>query len=480
MKVQAASRPTVHKGIPVLWAIRKHPTLFFTKLMLEEGDYAWLNVGGRDMLMLNDATGIEYVLQKNSKNYCKGYFHNFLKPLFGNSMFLNEGAVWREGRERAAPVFANGNFDEIVRQMALAAETMFERWDKLSERGEPVDMTIEMTRFALDALLRALFHSSKDEVAVEMRTSLGVILKDVESRFWSVISLPKVIAYNLPKYRNAQKFLRALVTGLIEKRKQDLAYPEDLLSRLVNDFGFTADEEKLLYDEVLSFVLAGHDTTAHGLAWSLYTIGRYPEILKRIRAELLDVLGDREPTLTDIKSLSYVGQVFSEVMRLYPPVWTMSREAIDEDKIPFDEGGTLRVSPGTTIMMCHYAVHRREKYWRNPEAFDPERFRPEAVAARPKFAWFPFGGGPRVCLGQRFAQVEAILALAMMFQRYEMTLLPGQEVKPEPIITLRPDSPILFKLRKLESNGRAPIHAGASGGARATASAGSRDVCPFH
>ncbi len=197
--------PRERRGLKLLLAIKRDPLQYFVRLMGQEGPYAWMKINGRLLVMLNDATGIEHVLQGNSSNYSKGHFHKVLKPLFGDSMFLNEGPAWRRRREEAAPVFAYGNFEEMVRQMTGAADAMFERWNPRIARGEPIDVTLEMTRFALDALLRALFHESRDDVAAEMRSALGVILRDAENRMWSSFSLPEMIAYNLPKYRECEK-----------------------------------------------------------------------------------------------------------------------------------------------------------------------------------------------------------------------------------------------------------------------------------
>ena len=440
--------PDERNGLRLLLSIKSDPLHYFTNLMNREGAYAWLRVDGRPLLMLNDATGIEHVLQRKCDNYRKGHFHKVLKPLFGDSMFLSEGHAWKHRREDVAPVFAHGNFDEMVRQMTFAAEAMFERWNPRIARGEIIDVTIEMTRFALDALLRALFHESRDDFATEMRSALGIILRDAENRMWSSLSLPEIIAYNLPKYRASRKFLKSIVSELIEARRTNKAYPEDLLSRLVEDFGSSPQEQKVLFDEVLSFVLAGHDTTAHGLAWALHNISLYPSVQQKVEEEVASVLSNKTPDMESIKKLTYTRQVFDEVLRLYPPVWTMSREAIADDKIPLDDGTHVNVPAGAAVMMCHYAVHRRETYWKNPEAFDPERFNPEAVEARQKFAWFPFGGGARMCLGFRFAQVESVLALAMITQRYQFSLVSGQHVRPEPIITLRPADSIHFRMQK--------------------------------
>jgi cytochrome P450 len=473
--------PAERRGLKLWRGINRDPLHYFTQLANDTGSYAWLSILGRPLLMLNDATGIQHVLQDKAENYRKGRFHKVLEPLFGDSMFLNEGPVWRTRREHAAPVFAYGNFEEMVRQMTIAAEAMFARWQPRVERGEYIDATLEMTRFALDALMRALFHEPRESAASQMRSSLGVILRDAENRVWSGLNLPTFIAYNLPKYKAAQRFLRELVNGLIEARRASAEYPEDLLSRLVEDFGGSSAEHKLLYDEVLSFVLAGHDTTAHGLAWALYNLSLHPEIQRKVDGEVAGVLGDNVPTMESIRKLAYTKQVFDEVLRLFPPVWTMSREAIKDDFIPLDDGSQVRIPANAGVMMCHYTVHRRETYWPNPEAFDPDRFDADSVKARPKYAWFPFGGGPRMCLGFRFAQVESVLALAMISQRYKISLVPGQRPEPEPIITLRPAGSILFKVipkpgfqsRRAEEALSSVIAMEESGGE-------SEGRCPFH
>jgi cytochrome P450 len=466
--------PPKYRGIRLLLAMKRDPLKFFVRLMNEEGAFARLRINGRNVLMLNDATGIEHVLQSNSANYFKGHFQRMMKPLFGDSVLLQEGEVWRQRRHNAAPVFASGNFIDISGQMAAAVEAMFVRWDEKIIRGEPIDITTEMTRFTLDALLRSLFHNAHGDTAAEMRAAMGTMLRDVENRLWSALQLPRFIAHRLPRYKKARVFLRSIVKELIETRRQDRTYPQDLLSRLIAGFGADQAQQKALFDEVLSYVLAGHETTAHGLAWTLYNLSLYPLVLRGVENEVGRVLGRAAPDMESVKELHYTHQVLDEVFRLFPPVWTMSREAIAADSIPLDDGGTVAVSAGESIMMCHYAVHRREKYWPSPEAFDPDRFTPNAIKARPKFAWFPFGGGPRLCLGFRFAQVESLIALAMIVQRYQFSLISGQNVEPEPIITLRPKTAILFKMQKRA--GFAPAQA-----APAPVPATPRvSKCPFH
>lgn len=467
-------------GLWDLLQMRRDPLKYFTKLMNDTGAYTWLHINGRRVVMLNDATGIEHVLQGNSSNYFKGYFQRSMRPVFGESMLLQEGTIWKERRQDVAPVFANKNFDDIIGQVVNAVEFMFKRWDEKVAKGELIDVTVEMTRFTLDAFLRALFHEARSDVADEMRSSLGIMLRDIEGRLWSLLQIPKFVAYNMPRYKRAKAFMKTIVSQLIETRRTSHAYPEDLLSKLIDGFASSPREQKILFDEVQAYVLAGHETTAHGLAWALYSLSLHPLIQRRVEQEVSVALENRPPTMENLKHLPYTRQVLDEVFRLFPPVWTMSREAIFDDKIPLDEGDYIPISPGDSVMMCHYAVHRREKYWPNPEAFDPDRFAPEFVGQRPKFAWFPFGGGPRLCLGFRFAQVESLVALAMINQRYRFSLVSGQNVAPEPIITLRPREAILFRVHKRADYKPPSAHEALMVSPSAELVVKSQSACPFH
>jgi len=448
--------PTVskhHRGLRLMLALKKDPLRFFIHLMNQKGAYAWLKTAGGPFLMVNDAAAIKYILQTNPTGFRKGRFQQFLKPIFGKSIFLTEGDMWRRQRENAAPVFANGNFDEMVRQMVAAMNAMFARWDRKAEQNKTIDLTLEMTSFTLDALLRTLFHEATSDVADNMRSTMDVMLTDAENRVWSGLTLPPFIAHRLPKYARAKKFLGEIVQGLIDARRANRAYPEDLLSRLIAHYASPGEEQSILHDEVLAFLLSGHDTTSHALCWTFYVLAHQPVHHKLMADEVSNILGDKPPSANDLKKLKYTRQIFDEVLRLYPPVWAMSREAAKDCEIPLDDGAKISVPAGAGIMMCHYAVHRREKYWENPEAFDPNRFLPEQTEQRIPFTWFPFGGGPRICIGFRFAQLESAVALSMITQRYELSLIPGQKIEARPIITLRPSTAMLFNIKKRNNEG---------------------------
>jgi cytochrome P450 len=275
--------------------------------------------------------------------------------------------------------------------------------------------------------------------------SLTAILRDTEERFWSYVSLPRWLPTpHNQRFRHALQTLDDFVYGIIDERRRHPRDEPDLLSLLIE----AADRQptsragdKLLRDQVLSIILAGHDTTANALSWSWITLSRHPDVARRIKQEVDQVLGRRMLTVGDVPALRYTKMAFDEVLRLFPPLWTYSRTAQADDRL-----GPYRIPKGTNVMLCAYAVHRNPALWPNPEGFDPERFDPDREPQHDRFAYIPFGGGPRRCLGARFAVLEGTIALAMISQVFRLELLPGQRVAAEPMITLRPDESVRLQL----------------------------------
>lgn len=467
-----------YSGFRLLRDLRRDPLHFFTNLMNKEGDFAWLNLNGIPLLVLHDALGVEHVLQNNAQNYRKGRFNKVLKYFLGKSMFLSEGDVWRKLRHDSAPAFANANFNAMHSFMVEAVEAMFARWEPRIANGTPIDISAEMMELTLDVVLRSLFHESRIGVAEQLQQALALLLSESERRIWSPFNLPQSIVLQMPKYRPSLMFLRELVSDLVRERKANRAYPDDLLSRLIKHYDVDAEARIFLRDQVMAFLLAGHETTAHGLSWSIYNLALHPYAQRTLLGELETVLGSQAPSLDEVKELKFTRQIFDEALRLYPPVWTLSRESYEADTIPLESGASISIPKDTVVMLCCYAVQRREKYWENPDAFDPDRFAPDVSALKPKFAWFPFGGGPRLCLGFRFAQIESVTALSMIYRRYNLTMLPGQLRKPVPVITLRPDAPMLFKITKRPSCDAYKPHTETDTNAPIENAAPAR--CPFH
>ncbi len=435
-----------YRGPALVFKIRKDPLHYFLNLGVKNGAYTWLSLMGSPVLLLNDAIAIEHVFSANAQNYHKGKYNEGLRPLLGYSIFLSEDDLWAKQRRETAPIFSGGNFPDFALRIGEAVEAMIRRWEPRVAKGELIDMNAETMKLTLDVVLRALFHEDSEEALMHMKDALGTMLRMAEGRIWSIINLPLWLVLRLPKYKKTMAFLDTLTTELTERRRANKVYPEDLLSRLIECHGDTQEERKLLRDNVLSFLLAGHETTANGLAWTFYELGRHTEIRQKVITEIDSITGRRLPDMEMIKKLNYTRQAFFEALRLYPPVWTMSRRAMIDDTLPLEDGGTLFVPKDATVMLCCYAAHRREKYWDDPESFTPERFSQDETQKRPKFSWFPFGGGPRLCMGFKFAEVESLMAVARVYQLFDLKLVPGLGVKPEPIITLRPDRPVWFRV----------------------------------
>ncbi len=424
-------------------SVVRDPLRYFVDLVTQEGPYAWIELNGKAVLLMGDAAGIEYILEENHPNYWKGNFTNLLAPLLADGIFLSEGAQWRRQRQETAPGFTTPRLMETIQIMADTINAMLDNWEIRARRGEHIEMGQEMTRLTLDVFLRSLFHVDAGDIASAMRESLGLLLREAEGRIWSPFHLPRKWVLAMPKYRRAMQLMHDTVARIIAMRLADRAYPDDLLSRLIGSYDETPFEQRLLRQQILSFMLAGHETTAHGITWSFHHLAQMPEWQQRLRAE-----GDALSVINweSLRGLTHSTNFFSEALRLYPPVWTTSREAYHDDVIPLDDGSTVDMPAGAVAMLCNYAVQRREKYWPDPNRFDPDRFLPERSEGRPRMAWFPFAGGARLCLGQRFATIESAMTLALASRRFHIELVPGQEIKPEPIITLRPNGPVMLKL----------------------------------
>ena len=442
------------QGLPLVGVIpdlRRNPLRFFVETVRDYGDMVLLDVGFERILMLSRPSSIKHVLQDNRLNYQKSKFVKMLDPILGDGMFLAEGQTWVSQRQTSAPCFQGQHLKAMTRQMRDATSDMIYRWSQKELQSQPVDISQEMMRLALDMVLRSLFSVRLDERFDTVYESLTTILRATEKRFWALVPTPQWLptAENRD-YREALRALDDFVYGIIEERRRNPGDHDDLLSVLLQAAAADGDSpagRKLLRDQVLSIILAGHDTTANGLAWSWILLSQHLDVARKVRAEVDQVLGKRLIGFDDIPNLPYTRSVFDEAIRLYPPLWTYSRCAMADDNI-----GGLDIPAGTNVMLCAYAVHRRPELWRDPEGFDPDRFAPEAAQKIDRFAYIPFGGGPRRCLGARFATLEATVALATISQMFQLELIPGQDLEPEPMITLRPRGAVNMRLRPAVSS----------------------------
>jgi cytochrome P450 len=312
-------------------------------------------------------------------------------------------------------------------------------------RAEVIEVVEEMRRAGLDTMGRALFSVPIGGETHELGSALSESVVITNDQFWSLIPKPKWLptAQNR-RWKRLMTTINAGVYKIIEERRKDSADRGDMLSQYMDareEQGGEGMSDKQLRDEIMTLLIAGHDSTAQSLCWTLHLLAQHPDAQTRLRAELEEVLGSRTPTADDLPRLAYTLRVIYESMRLYPPAWLLVRSPTQDDVI--DE---CSVPVGSVVLSSPYVTHRRADLWEDPERFDPDRFTPERSVARPKYAYFPFGGGGRQCIGNTFALQQMQITLAMMFQRYRLNAVPDHPVKVQAALTLRPKDGIQMTL----------------------------------
>jgi cytochrome P450 len=414
------------------------------------GDVVRLRVG-RDVYLLNHPDHVQRVLHDNHANYRKSFFYARMRPLLGQGLLTSDGSAWRRRRRLAQPAFHKERLRGFVETMSQQTGAMLDRWEGAAERSEPRDVAAEMTRLTLAVAGRALFGADLLGQADEAGRALTTALRFIRRRFYAFIPLP----VSVPTPRNlsfarAMRVLRRVVSEVIAARRGG-PHRDDLLGMLMEardaeDGKGLTDEE--LRDEVMTMVLAGHETTANALSWALRLLSLSPLVDRRLHEESSAVLGDRPATFESLPRLGLAERVHQEAMRLYPPAWAFGREAINPDAF-----GEFRIPAGAAVTMSPWLLHRDPRWWEDPEGFDPDRFAPERSAGRPKYAYIPFAAGPRMCIGYTFAMMEMQVVLAMTAARYRLDLLPGRPTELEPSVTLRPRGGIWMTVQR-----RATIH----------------------
>ena len=392
--------------------------------------------------LVNKPDYIEHVLLTNHANYRKSDFlRRMLGPLLGEGLLISEGEVWRRQRRIAAPAFHARRIADFVATMASATETMLARWRTIAQ---PFDVTAEMMALTLDVISRTMFAADVSRDVATVRRLMDVVV-GLRVSLLDLFGLPQWLPRFQPKdFRRAIAEFDALVSRLVAARRAGAADQGDLLGMLLAARDAETGErlgDKQVRDEALTIFLAGHETTANALSWVWYLLARHPEAEARLHEEVDRVLGGRVPGFADLAQLTWTRMVIEEAMRLYPPAHAISRTAIGEDRI-----GGVRIPPGSNISISMYMTHRNPNLWSDPERFDPERFTPAAAAQRHRFAYLPFGGGPRICIGSGFALAEAQVIVAMVAQRYQLRLAPDHVVEPIGLITLRPKTGVQVTL----------------------------------
>jgi cytochrome P450 len=414
---------------------------FYLRAARDYGDCTTLRFGLRRIFFINHPDLIEQVL--HSRNFTKHYALRMNRLLLGNGLLTSEGDFWLRQRRLIQPVFQRERILSYAPDMTACAERQLARW----RDGEVRDLHAEMRQLTLAIATKTLFGVDAGGQAEEVGRALHDAMGTFGQRFFRVLRIPERVPTpgNL-RIRKAIRRLDAILYGIIQQRRAE-GGQKDLLSILLqarHDGDGSRMNDKQLRDEAMTLFLAGHETTALVLAWGWYLLAQHADVVEKLQTELRQVLDGRTPTAADLPQLPYTEAVVQEVMRLYPPAYAIGRQAIQ----PCTLGG-YTVPAGGTVLMSQWVVQRDPRYFEQPERFYPERWLDGLAKRLPRYAYFPFGGGQRVCIGNTFASMELPLILAAVAQRFRFSLSPGFRVLPKPQLTLQPDRPIQLKLHAL-------------------------------
>ncbi len=446
--------PDVPGRVPLfgnLIAMRTAPLDTLTRILRECGDIARATVPGHVGHFLFHPDHVRTVLVDNAKSVSKdtpGF--DALRLHLGNGLVTSDGAFWRRQRRIAQPAFHRAKIFALGERMVQLAEATADEWSLAARSGRPVDVAESMMRLTLRIVADTMFGSDVERDTADVGRAMTHLLHDLNERIvrpW--LPPPSWPTLRNKRFHESRAVVARVVEAAIAARRRDPSKPGgDFLRMLIE----ARDEEtgeamtdQQLRDEVVTIFGAGHETTANLLAWTWSWLSRAPQVRRALHAELDAVLGDRPATSEDYARLPYTRMVLSESLRISPPVWFISRRVVE----PIDLGGHT-LERGTLAFLSPYVTQRHPAFWENPEGFDPERFSEAASAQRTSHAYFPFGAGPRKCIGEIFALVEATLILATLARRFSPELLPGKVPIAEPVITLRPRGGLPMHLRPRE------------------------------
>jgi len=393
-------------------------------------------VGLQRFFLLNEPDYIQHVLVRRHENYPKGRLNRrLLGPVLGDGLLTAEGDAWRRRRRTIAPAFSSRNLASLAPAMAAESERLCRQWQQRPDG--PCDMMHEMMTLTMRIAARTLFSHDVGEAADRLGAAITVLIDSFgRPSVPDLLGLPEW----LPLGRNAAarralSEIDATIFGVIAERRAGASGTDllDLLLAARDEDSGAALNDRELRDELVTMFIAGHETTALALTWTWYLLALHPDVEARLLRELDEVLAGRAARHEDLARLGYARMVLEEAMRLYPPAFSISRVALADDRI-----GDELIPKGAFVNISPWVTHRNPRLWPEPLRFDPDRFAPETVRARHRYAYFPFGGGPRVCIGNSFAIMEGQLALATLAQAFAPRLVPGHPVVPQGRVTLRP------------------------------------------
>lgn len=379
---------------------------------------------------------IKHILQDNNKNYQKSHGYKIMKLLVGNGLLTSEGEFWRRQRRLAQPAFHREKLTTFVDIMVREAAHLVEKWQRLPA-GTVVNISREMMEVTLKIVCKSLFSSDVEDAIKVVSREFYIANESLVRRITSPLKIPLWIPTpsNIREKRSYSA-IQEVVQQLIEKRRKSGRHYDDLLSLLMHardeETGEHMNDEQLK-DEAVTMFLAGHETTAVALTWLFHCLEENPDVAQKLRAEINQVLGNRLPQLQDLQLLEYTRMVIEETLRLFPPAWIIGRNAIDDDVI---DG--YHIPKGINLLIPVYQIHRDSRYWENPTQFKPERFSRDKIKHYHKFVYMPFGGGPRLCIGNNFALMEMQILIPVIISRFVLRKPSHFRFRQDPLITMRP------------------------------------------
>lgn len=440
------------QGLPFfgnLFEMRRDPMGLLMRSTRDYGSIVKLKFGPQTAFLVSHPDLLKHVFVDHSKNYLKQTkAWKIFQLIFGEGLLTSEGELWRKQRKLMQPSFHRERIASFVEVMSRATGHMLKSWSTLEEKPS-FDLSSEMMKLTLEIVGETLLGAKMGHQAQVIAEALPVVLEFTVHRVTEVFNLP--IDFPSPRnirFRKALKALRGVAEEVIRDRVQSPDDRGDLLSMLMS----ARDEEtkegmsdEQLLDEVMTIFLAGHETTANALTWAFYLLSKNPKVEQKIREELSSVLENRVPRFEDLPKLVYLERVIKEALRLYPPAWFMGRLTMSDDQmVGYD------IPKNSIVFLSPYVTHHQAAYWEDPERFDPDRFLPERFAKQHRFSYIPFGAGPRQCIGNHFAIMEAQVILAMILQKYHLSLAPNFKVEMDPQITLRPKDGMQMHLERIK------------------------------
>lgn len=429
------------RGLPivgVLPRVWRDPLGTFLGAALEHGEVVQLNLG-RPAFVLSAPEHVRHVLQDHASRYRKSFMYDRLKPVLGEGLVTSEGPLWQKQRRLIQPSFHREHIANLVAGMTEQAEKYLARWRAAARAGQVLDVADEMVELTLSVAGRALFGVDLSDDAQAVGPAIRAMFDVLGERVHALFNLPASIPS--PANRRLRRVIETLddiVLDIIRRKRRSDGGKRDMLDMLMASFDEDTNqamEDKQLRDEVMTMLVAGHETTAHTLSWTLFQLSKNPAIVGTMRDEIRRVLGTSPPRAEHVPKLRYVQQVIEETMRMFPAAWLISRDALEDDEV-----GGYRIPKHSTVFLSSYVIHRRPDLWPDPERFDPDRFSPERVAARDRFSYIPFGVGRRQCVGNTFALTETVVLISMIVRAFDVELVDAHRVKPEAYLALRPDN----------------------------------------